>query len=185
VRFLDTSIPGVVVIDPERHGDDRGYFTRTWCARELAEHGLEPTLAQCSVSHNTTRGTLRGLHWQVPPQAETKMVRCTRGAIFDVAVDLRPGSPTFLRWFGTELTSEKGRALYVPRGFAHGFLTLEDSTDVEYQISSEFSPGHARGIRWNDPALEIGWPCPVEVIAARDRDYPDLDVHSLEPLRGL
>jgi dTDP-4-dehydrorhamnose 3,5-epimerase len=182
---MDTSIPGVVVIATERHGDDRGYFARTWCAREVAEHGLESTLAQCSVSHNIRRGTLRGLHYQTPPHAETKVVRCTRGAIFDVAVDLRPGSPTFLRWHGVDLTAENGRALYIPRGFAHGFLTLEDATDVEYQISAEHSPEHARGVRWNDQALGIAWPGPVEVLVARDRDYPNLDVHSLDPLRGL
>ena len=173
------------MIEPERHGDERGYFARTWCAREFADHGLEAGLAQCSLSFNHRRGTLRGLHYQAPPFAEVKLVRCTRGALFDVGVDVRPDSATFRKWVGVELTPENGRALYIPRGFAHGFLTLADATEVAYQISAEYSPAHGRGIRWNDPLLGIAWPGAVEMIAARDRDYADVDVERLEELRGL
>jgi dTDP-4-dehydrorhamnose 3,5-epimerase len=185
VLFSPTAIPGVWVIEPERHRDERGFFARTWCAHEFAERALETRVAQCSLSFNHRRGTLRGLHYQAPPFAEVKLVRCTRGALFDIAVDLRPDSPTFRRWVGVELTPENGRALYVPRGFAHGFLTLADATEVAYQISAEYSPAQGRGVRWNDPFFGVAWPGPVEVIAARDRDYPDANVERLQDLRGL
>lgn len=185
MRFRTTAIPGVWVIEQERHGDERGYFARTWCADEFAKNALETRVAQCSLSFNHRRGTLRGLHYQAPPFAEMKLVRCTRGAIFDVAVDIRPDSPSFRQWVGVELTPDNGLALYVPRGFAHGFLTLADATEVAYQISAEYSPTHARGLRWNDPFHAVAWPGPVEVIAPRDRDYPDADVERLQELRGL
>jgi dTDP-4-dehydrorhamnose 3,5-epimerase len=185
LNFVATSIPGVYVLEPQRHQDDRGFFARTWCPRELSEHGLDPGLAQCSVSFNRSRGTLRGMHYQAPPFAEAKIVRCTRGRLFDVAVDLRPGSNTFRRWIGAELTPENGRGLYIPEGFAHGFLTLADATEVAYYISVEYSPGHARGVRFDDPLLSIEWPAPIEVIAPRDREYPDLSAERLEELRGL
>jgi len=173
VRFVPTTLAGVYVIEQERHVDDRGFFARTWCAQELAEHGLEPGSAQSSTSFSHSRGTLRGLHYQAPPFAEVKLVRCTRGAVFVVAVDLRPDSPDFRRWLGVELTAETGRALYVPRGFAQGYLTLDDATEVAYHISTPYHPELARGVRWNDPVFGIEWPfAPVE-ISARDAEYPD------------
>jgi dTDP-4-dehydrorhamnose 3,5-epimerase len=185
VRFVPTSLAGAYVIEQERHADDRGFFARIWCAREFERHGLETELAQCSVSFNHQRGTLRGLHYQAPPFAEVKVVRCTRGALFDVAVDLRPDSSTFREWVGVELTESNGRALYVPRGLAHGFLTLADATEVTYQISTAYNAEAARGVRWNDPHFGVAWPGPVTVIAPRDRDYPDVDVDRLTELRGL
>lgn len=185
MRFLPTSLAGAYVIEQERHADERGFFARTWCAQEFAEHGLEPALAQCSVSFNQRRGTLRGLHYQAPPFAEAKLVRCTRGALYDVAVDLRPDSPTFRRWVGLELTEDDGRALYIPRGFAHGFYALADATEVAYQISTAHQPEAARGVRWNDPFHGVTWPGPVAVIAPRDRDYPDVSLDRLQELRGL
>jgi dTDP-4-dehydrorhamnose 3,5-epimerase len=185
VRFVPTTLAGAYVIEQERHVDERGFFARTWCAREFEEHRLEPCLAQCSVSFNHRRRTLRGLHYQAPPYAEVKIVRCTRGALFDVAVDLRPDSPTFRRWVGVELSEDSGRALYVPRGFAHGFYTLADATEVAYMISTPYNPEAARGIRWDDSFHGVVWPGPVEVIASRDRGYPDLDAERLQDLRGL
>jgi dTDP-4-dehydrorhamnose 3,5-epimerase len=185
VRFMPTTLAGAYVIEQERHADERGFFARTWCAREFAAHGLETGLAQCSVSFNHRRGTLRGLHYQAPPFAEAKLVRCTRGALYDVAVDLRPDSPTFRRWVGVELTEDDGRALYIPRGFAHGFYALADATEVTYQISTAYQPQAARGVRWNDPFHGVTWPGPVAVIAPRDRDYPDVSPDLLQELRGL
>jgi len=185
LRFVPTRLAGVYLVEGERYADERGFFARTWCAREFAEKGLEPELAQCSVSFNRRRGTLRGLHYQAPPFAEAKLVRCTRGALYDVAVDLRPDSPGFRKWVGVELREGDGRALYVPRGFAHGFYCLADATEVAYQISTPFRPEAARGVRWNDPLHGVAWPGPVEVIAPRDRDYPDVDIRTLRELRGL
>ena len=153
MRFVSTPLPGVFVIEQQRHADERGHFARTWCEGELAEQGLETRVAQCSDSYNHRRGTLRGMHYQAPPHAEVKVVRCTRGAMFDVAVDLRPHSPTFRKWFGVELRPENGRALYVPRGFAHGFLTLADDTSVSYAISERYAPEAARGVRYDDAAF--------------------------------
>jgi dTDP-4-dehydrorhamnose 3,5-epimerase len=185
VRFLSTPLAGAYLIEQERHEDERGFLARTWCADELASHGLENRLAQCSVSFNHRRGTLRGMHYQAPPFAEVKLVRCSRGALFDVAVDLRPDSPNFRKWLGVELTPDNGRALYVPRGFAHGFLTLADATEVSYQISAPYRPECARGVRYDDPFLDISWPGRIEVIAARDRDYPDVTLGRLEELRAI
>ncbi len=185
MRFVPADLDGAFVIEQERHADERGFFARTWCADELAERGLESRLAQCSVSFNHRRGTLRGMHYQAPPFAEVKLVRCSRGALFDVAVDLRPGSATFREWFGVELSADNGRALYLPRGFAHGFITLADATEVSYQISAPFRAECARGVRYDDPLVGIAWPERVEVIAARDRDYPDLTLDRLEELRDL
>ena len=185
MRFLPTELAGAFVVEQERHADDRGWFARTWDGAELAAHGLEPGLVQCSASFNVARATLRGMHYQAPPFAEAKLVRCSRGALFDVAVDLRPGSPSFLRWCGVELTPENGKAFYIPRGFAHGFITLADATEVAYSISAPYSPPHARGLRWDDPALAIAWPLRPRVISPADRDRPDLVRGDLEPLRGL
>jgi dTDP-4-dehydrorhamnose 3,5-epimerase len=185
MKFLPTALAGVRLIEQERRADERGYFARTWCARELEASGLSAELSQCSVSFNHRRGTLRGMHWQAPPFAEVKIVRCLRGAIWDVALDLRPDSPGFRKWVGVELTPENGRALYLPRGFAHGFVTLADATELEYLISTPYDPGSARGARYDDPFFGIGWPIRAEVIAPRDRDYADVTAASFEELRGL
>ena len=171
--FKGTGIGGAWVIEAERVEDERGFFARTWDAEQFAEHGLNPRLAQCSISYNRARGTLRGLHYQVAPNEEAKLVRCTAGAIFDVALDLRPESASFRRWFGVELSAENRRALYVPEGCAHGFLTLDDGCEVHYQISRSYTPEAAAGVRWNDPLFAIRWPGEVVVINARDRSYPD------------
>jgi dTDP-4-dehydrorhamnose 3,5-epimerase len=171
--FHETSIAGVWVLEPERHVDERGFFARTWDGEELAGRGLNGNLAQCSISYNRRRGTLRGLHLQAPPHEEAKLVRCTAGAIFDVAVDLRPSSATFTRWVGRELSAENRLALYVPEGCAHGFVTLADDTEVAYEISAGYAPESARGVRWNDPAFGIDWPVAIGVINERDRSYPD------------
>lgn len=162
-------------MDLERHQDDRGFFARTWCRREFEAAGLDPRLVQCSQSHNLHRGILRGLHWQAPPHAEVKLVRCTRGAIWDVIVDLRPGSPTYLQHLGVELTEDNGRALYIPEGFAHGFVTLADGTDVCYQMSEYYHPESARGARWDDPAFAITWPVTLPRLHPRDATYPNFE----------
>jgi len=167
--------PGVFLIDPERFEDGRGFFARTWCPDEFASHGLNPRLAQCSLAYNRLAGTLRGMHYQAAPHEEAKVVRCTAGAILDVVVDLRAGSPTRLRWSRYELTAENRRALYVPEGFAHGYVTLTDGAEVLYMISEPQAPASARGFRWDDPAFGIGWPVDVRVISDRDRLYPDFD----------
>lgn len=172
MRFVATAIAGAFLIEQERHADERGHFARTYCAREFADHGLNPAIAQVSVSYNHLRGTLRGMHWQAAAAAETKLVRPTRGAIHDVIVDLRPGSPTYLACVASELSAEGGAALYVPEMCAHGFQTLADSTEVEYQISEFHAPDAARGFRYDDPALGIRWPLPVAAINSRDREWP-------------
>ena len=173
MRFEPTKIPGVVVVEPDLLADERGFFARVWCRRDFADHGLRPELAQCSISWNRCKGTLRGMHLQLAPHAEAKLVRVTRGAVFDVAVDLRRDSPTFRRWFGCELTEANRRMLYIPEGLAHGFLTLADGTEVVYQISTFHHPEAARGVRWDDPAFAIDWPGRPLVISERDRSYPD------------
>jgi dTDP-4-dehydrorhamnose 3,5-epimerase len=160
------------VIELEPHVDSRGHFARTFCAEEFAAHGLATTIAQTSASRNTVAGTLRGMHIQADPHAETKLVRCVRGAIFDVIVDMRANSPSRLRWHGVRLDAETGAAIYVPAGFAHGFVTLEPDSDVMYQMSTPYAPDAARGLRWDDPALGIDWPCSPTVISARDSAYP-------------
>ena len=172
MKFTETPLRGAYVIELERHSDERGFFARTFCADEFAAHGLDPRIAQCSVSQNRAAGTLRGLHYQAAPHAETKLVRCTRGEIFDVIVDLRPGSPSFLGWFGVALAASTQTALYIPGGFAHGFLTSTDDTEVLYQISTRQEPSAARGLRWDDPALQIRWPQLPTVLNERDANYP-------------
>jgi dTDP-4-dehydrorhamnose 3,5-epimerase len=174
VIFRETPIPGAFVVEPERIEDERGFFARTWCEREFREHGLDPRLAQCSVSFNRRAGTLRGMHYQAAPHGEAKLVRCTMGAIYDVVVDLRPDSPAFRRWTAVELSARNRRMLYIPEGLAHGFQTLEPDTEVFYQISEFYHPGSARGVRWNDPAFGIEWPEAAErVMSERDAAYPD------------
>jgi dTDP-4-dehydrorhamnose 3,5-epimerase len=173
MRFAATSIPGVLLVDDEFQRDHRGYFARTFDDEAFATAGVPFTTRQCSTSFNERVGTLRGLHFQLPPAAETKLVRCTRGAVFDVAVDLRRDSSTFRRWFGVELTAECPRAVLIPRGCAHGFLTLADASEVFYQIDAPFAPAHGRGVRWDDPAFAIAWPGEPSVMAPRDANYPD------------
>jgi dTDP-4-dehydrorhamnose 3,5-epimerase len=174
--FSEAPIPGAYVIDPERLEDERGFFARTWCQREFKAHGLNTELAQCNISYNRRKGTLRGMHYQSAPHAETRLVRCTSGAVYDVIVDLRLQSSTFKRWFSIELTAENRRMLYIPEGLAHGFLTLRDDTEVFYQMSEFYAPEFARGVRWNDPALGIEWPDKIQVMAERDRLYPDFQL---------
>jgi dTDP-4-dehydrorhamnose 3,5-epimerase len=176
MNFRQTGLSGAYLIEPERIADERGYFSRIWCAQEFAEHGLSPRLSQCSVSWNEYVGTLRGLHYQRAPHAEAKLVRVTRGSIFDVIVDLRPASPTRLRWFGAVLDAEDGLMMYVPEGFAHGFQTLEDDTEVTYQISVPYHAPSAAGLRWDDPAIGIAWPrAGVRIISERDKAFPLLE----------
>jgi dTDP-4-dehydrorhamnose 3,5-epimerase len=183
--FTETSLPGAYVIDLERRVDERGFFARAWCRRELAEHGLVTEVAQCNLSSNDRAATLRGMHYQEPPHAEVKLVRCVRGAIFDAIVDLRDGSPTFGDWLGVELSAENGRMLYVPEGFAHGFETLVDDTDVYYQASASYAPGAEGGLRWDDPAIGIDWPLPPAVVSEKDASWPDFGPAGTRELRGL
>lgn len=171
--FKPLDLPGAFVIEPDRHADVRGYFARTFCEKEFVDQGLEPRISQCSVSFNHRKGTLRGMHYQAAPFEEVKVVRCNRGAIYDVIIDLRPASPAFKKWFGVRLDEENGHTLYIPKGFAHGFQTLADDTEVFYQMSQVFSPQHARGVRWNDPAFSIEWPEDERIILERDQNYPD------------
>ena len=173
--FRETAIEGVWVVEPERYEDERGFFARTWDVDDFARRGLTSRLVQCSISFNRRRGTLRGMHFQAAPHEEAKLVRCTSGSIFDVAVDLRTESATFRHWVGTELSAENRLAMYVPEGCAHGFLTLTDDSEVAYQISEFYAPDAARGVRWDDPAIGIVWPGEVLVINERDRSYPDLE----------
>ncbi len=171
--FSPTAVAGAWLVDPERREDSRGFFARTWCAREFAEHGLDARAVQCSISRNARRGTLRGLHWQAPPHAESKLVRCSRGAIWDVALDLRPASATYLKHVGVELTADSGRAIYIPEGCAHGFVTLADDCEVFYQMTEFYEPSAGRGVRWNDPAFGIRWPVADPILHPRDAAWPD------------
>jgi dTDP-4-dehydrorhamnose 3,5-epimerase len=173
--FHESKLPGAFEIELERKPDERGFFARSWCEREFEENGLNARLVQCSVSFTSRKGTLRGIHYQETPHAEAKVVRCTRGGIYDVLVDLRPDSPAYKEWIAVVLTAEKRNMVYVPEGCAHGFLTLEDETEVFYQMSETYCAESSRGVRWNDPAFRIAWPNTVEVISERDRTYPDFD----------
>jgi dTDP-4-dehydrorhamnose 3,5-epimerase len=177
--YHETPLAGAYVIEVERMQDERGFFARTWSFDEFAERGLDTRIAQCSVSFNPHAGTMRGMHFQAAPHEETKFVRCTRGRLFDVIIDLRSESATFRRWFGVELSAENGRQLYIPVGFAHGYLTLECDTEITYQISTPYHATSARGVRWNDPAFAIAWPAEPHVMSQRDRQYPDFDVAAL------
>jgi dTDP-4-dehydrorhamnose 3,5-epimerase len=174
--FLETLVEGAWVVRPELHEDERGFFARTWDAREFADRGLDTGVVQRSISYNRRRGTLRGMHYQVAPHEEAKLVRCTTGAIFDVVVDLRPASPTFCAWAGHELSAANREALYIPAGCAHGYLTLRDDSEVAYDITEVYVPEAARGVRWDDPAFGISWPDEVLVINERDSSYPSFDV---------
>jgi dTDP-4-dehydrorhamnose 3,5-epimerase len=175
VKFRETLLEGSFLVEPELVTDTRGFLARTWCAEELADRGLNHSLAQCSVSFNARIGTLRGMHFQAPPHEEAKLVSCIKGAIYDVIVDLRPNSSTYLKWIGNQLTEENRLMIFVPEGFAHGFLTLSAGTEVSYQISVQFDANSSRGVRWNDPIIGITWPGTVQVISERDKNFPDLD----------
>lgn len=179
--FRELPLGGAFVIEPERLEDERGFFARSWCEVEFARHGLEPALAQCNISWNRSRGTLRGLHFQAPPHAEAKLVRCTRGAAFDVLVDLRPDSASFGRWHGVVIDAGSRQAVYAPAGFAHGFETLADDTELFYQMTVAYDPASARGIRWDDPALDIAWPIADPILSPRDRAWPSLAEAGLMP----
>lgn len=175
--FTETKLGGAYVIDVERREDERGFFARVWCEREFSEHGLETRHAQSNIAFNRHKGTLRGMHYQQPPHAETKLVSCFRGSIYDVIIDIRPDSATFKEWLGVELTAENRRMLLVPEGFAHGYQTLEDDTEIFYQVSEFYAPEVEGGIRWDDPAFEIQWPAATErIISEKDRDWPDFRV---------
>jgi len=177
VIFTETGLTGAFVVDIEPRADERGYFARVWCAREFEEQGLESRFVQCNVAYNNKKATLRGMHYQSSPYAEVKLVRCTKGAVYDVIVDMRPGSDSYLGWTGVELTDDNHRMLYVPEGFAHGYVTLQDDSELFYQVSQFYTPQAEGGVRWNDPAVGIQWPDVGELlISDKDRAWPMLDV---------
>lgn len=171
--FKETYLKGSYQIEINRLGDERGFFGRQWCQSEMSEMGLKSNIVQVNTSLNKHRGTLRGMHFQKDPFQETKLVRCIRGRIFDVIVDLRPQSPTFKKWFGTELTQDNYQMLYVPENFAHGFITLEDNSEILYLVTQFYHPEAEAGLRWNDPVFSIQWPVPVTVISEKDKNHPD------------
>ena len=181
MRFLPTQFEDAKIVELDRLEDPRGYFARTWCQREFADMGMNPQLVQTNVSFNWHRATLRGMHYQLAPHAEAKLVRCIRGAIYDVIVDLRKDSETYRHWEGFELSDQNLRSLYIPEGFAHGFLTLVDNTEIHYQMSEFFEPESARGFHWNDPSIAIQWPLDVQVISPRDESFPSLNEADLLP----
>jgi dTDP-4-dehydrorhamnose 3,5-epimerase len=172
VNFIETRLKGAYTIEIKRIVDERGFFARGWCQNEFREHGLNPKLAQLNIAHNHKSGTLRGMHFQNAPKAEAKLVRCTRGAIFDVIIDLRRDSPTHGQWIGAELTAENHQMLYVPEGFAHGYQTLVDDTEIYYLTSEFYAPGCASGVKFDDPAFGIQWPLAVELVSNQDRNWP-------------
>jgi dTDP-4-dehydrorhamnose 3,5-epimerase len=174
VRFTETDLGGAFVVDLDPIADERGFFARAWSGRELAEHGLDARVAHGNLAFNERAGTLRGMHYQAPPHGETKVVRCTCGSVYDVIVDLRPDSPTYMRWVAVELTAANRRMLYVPEGFAHGYQTLEDGSETFYLVSAEYAPEAERGVRWDDPAFAIEWPdAPSRILSEKDRGWPD------------
>jgi dTDP-4-dehydrorhamnose 3,5-epimerase len=169
--FNETNLPGAFIIDLDRREDSRGFFARAFCQHEFAEHGLEPIIAQANIAFNYHKGTMRGMHFQFPPAAETKLVRCTRGAILDIIIDLRPESPTYLEYVSVELTADNHRTIYVPGRFAHGYQVLEDSTETSYQVGEFYTPGAEGGLMYDDPALGLKWPLPVTAISEKDRSW--------------
>lgn len=173
--FRETELEGVYIIEPEKKYDERGFFARAWCAEEFEAKGLVSRFVQCNISYNKVKGTVRGMHYQCKPYEETKLVRCTRGVIFDVVIDLRPESPTYCKWLALQLSGRNYKMLYIPGGFAHGFQTLEDDTEVFYQMSEFYHPECSRGIRWNDPFFKIVWPEEIKLISEKDSSYPDFN----------
>ena len=179
VIFTESTLSGAYLIDIQRLEDERGFFARSFCQHEFDDHQLDINFVQCNISFNRSRGTLRGMHYQVSPFEEAKLVRCVRGSIYDVIVDLRPYSETYLKWVGYELSQDNFRMVYVPKGFAHGFITLSDDTEIFYQMSQFYAPQCARGLRWDDPLFQIHWPQPVCSISEKDKNYPDVNLESL------
>ncbi len=175
MKFSQTNLPGVILIDVEPINDERGMFARVWCKEEFKQAGLSTELSQFSISYNKSRGTLRGMHYQLPPHAETKVIRCTQGSVYDVVIDLRANSPTYKQWYGCELSAQNHRMLHIPEGLAHGFITLVDNTEMLYQISVSYAAQSAHGVRWDDPSFNINWPLLPMIISARDTSYPDFD----------
>lgn len=173
MKFKETKLKDAYIIELEKHEDERGFFARAYCVNEFHEKGIEFPVVQANVSYNRYKYTLRGMHYQEQPYGEAKLVRCTRGAIFDAIIDVRPDSSTYMEWLGVELTDENYRMLFVPEGFAHGFITLEDDTQVTYQVSEFYTPGAERGIRWNDEAFNIDWPAEPDIISEKDSGWPD------------
>lgn len=171
--FTPVKLQGAFIIEPQKLEDDRGFFARTWCHREFERHGIDPNLRQCNISFNRKKGALRGMHYQTAPHEEAKLVRCTRGAIYDVIIDLRRTSATFKQHVAAILTADNHQMMYLPAGFAHGFQSLEDNTEIFYQMSESYFPECARGVRWNDPTFGIPWPIPSPILLARDNEYPD------------
>ena len=176
MKFIETPLAGAYVVELEPFHDDRGFFARGWCQKEFEAAGLIAEIRQANISSNKLAGTMRGMHYQVPPHGETKLVRCVRGSLYDVIIDIREGSETFGKWFGIELTAENNKMLYVPEQFAHGFITLEDNTEATYQVTEFYTPGSERGIRYNDPAFKIEWPTDVKVISDKDQAWDDFDL---------
>ena len=170
--FTETELKGAYIIDIDKIVDDRGFFARTFCKQEFEKVGLDPNIAQANMSFNPKKGTLRGMHYQVAPYEETKLIKCVSGAIFDIIVDLREDSPTYLKWTGVELSDKNHRMFYVPRGFAHGFITLEDNTAIQYMVSQFYAPGAEKGIKWDDPKFNIQWPIDIAVISEKDNSHP-------------
>ena len=170
--FTQTQLKGAFIVELEQRQDTRGFFARTFCATEFTAHGLKPTVAQCNVSFNSKKGTLRGMHYQIAPAGETKLIRCTQGAIYDVIIDMRPDSPTYLSHIGVELTAENRRALYVPEMFAHGYQALTDAAEVVYQVGEFYTPGYERGLRYDDPTFGIDWPLAISEISQKDAAWP-------------
>lgn len=175
--FTETRLKGAFIIEPQRVEDERGFFARSFCKKEFEEHGLNPCIVQCNISYNKNKATLRGMHYQVAPHAEDKVVSCPRGSIYDVIIDLRPDSVTYCEWLAVELSSENYTMLYIPKGYAHGFQTLEYNTAILYQMSEFYHPDSARGVRWDDPAFGIEWPITPPVISHRDRSYEFIKNH--------
>ena len=173
MKWTALPLSGAYLVEIQSISDNRGFFARTWCLDEARELGLAVDFPQCSLSYNTRKGTIRGMHYQAPPHAETRLVRCTSGAIYDVLLDLRPDSPTFCKWFATEISAENHKSVYIPTGFAHGFQSLCDHSEVFYQISESYHPDCARGVRWNDIAFSITWPLEALILSERDRSFPD------------
>lgn len=173
MKFTQTKLSGAYIIQLEKREDSRGFFARTFCANEMTDHGLESKIVQTNMSRTMKKGTVRGMHFQTAPHQETKLVRCTRGSIYDVIIDIRPDSPTYKQWIGVELSAQNHTMLFVPRDFAHGFITLEDDCEVMYEVSEFYSPGFEGGIRYNDPAINIAWPIPVSDVSEKDAAHPD------------
>ncbi|HEV2547900.1 MAG TPA: dTDP-4-dehydrorhamnose 3,5-epimerase [Stellaceae bacterium] len=185
MNLTETKLRGAFIIDIEPHTDNRGFFARVFCQKEMAAHGLKPTIAQANIAFNRKRGTIRGMHFQYPPAAETKLVRCTRGAILDIIVDLRPESPTYLEHIAVELTADNHRGLYVPERFAHGYQVLEDCTETSYQVGEFYTPGMEGGLLYDDPRLGLSWPLPVSEVSPKDAAWQPLEVVEAEVKRKM